>query len=163
VCHPLFFFRNMPLDISLAGAFMPTSRRNFIRTSLVISTALPALSAGRAQEETPSTPTPRAFDLDEMTPDALQSGMRPGPYSSHSITEKYLARIQEIDKAGPLLNSVIEVNPEALEIADSLDKERKEKGERGPLHGIPVLIKDNIDTADRMNTTAGSLALIGSR
>jgi amidase len=89
--------------------------------------------------------------------------MRSGEQTSRALAEKYLARIQEIDKAGPLVNSVIEVNPEALEIADSLDKERKEKGERGPLHGIPVLIKDNIDTADRMNTTAGSLALIGSR
>ena len=142
---------------------MPTSRRNFIRTSFAISTGLPALAAARVQEEPSSTPTPRAFELDEMNLDALQSAMRSGQFSSHSLTEKYLARIQEIDKAGPLLNSVIEVNPEALEIADSLDKERKEKGERGPLHGIPILIKDNIDTADRMNTTAGSLALIGSR
>ena len=141
---------------------MPTSRRNFIRASLAVS-ALPALSAARVQEEPSSTPTPRAFELDEMTVDALQSGMRSGQFTSHSIAEKYLARIQEIDKAGPRLNAVIEVNPEALEIAVSLDKERKEKGERGPLHGIPVLIKDNIDTADRMNTTAGSLALIGSR
>ncbi len=141
---------------------MPTSRRNFIRAGLAAG-ALPALSAAHVQEESPSTPTPRAFELDEMTLDALQSGMRSGQFTSHSLTGKYLARIQEIDKGGPLLNAVIEVNPEALEIADSLDKERKEKGERGPLHGIPVLIKDNIDTADRMNTTAGSLALIGSR
>ena len=138
------------------------SRRNFIRAGLAVS-ALPALSAARVQEEPSSTPTPRAFELDEMALDALQSGMRSGQLTSRSITEKYLARIQEIDKAGPRLNAVIEVNPEALEIADSLDKERKEKGERGALHGIPVLIKDNIDTADRMNTTAGSLALIGSR
>jgi amidase len=142
---------------------MPTSRRNFIGTGLAAAVALPALSAARLQEESSSTPTPRPFELDEMTLDALQNSLRPGQFTSHSITEKYLARIQEIDKAGPRLNSVIEVNPEALEIADALDKERKEKGERGPLHGIPILIKDNIDTADRMNTTAGSLALIGSR
>ena len=144
----------------------PTSRRNFLRTSLAASAGtavLPALSAARAQDQSSATPTPRAFELDEMTLDALQNAMRSGQYSAHSLTEKYLARIQEIDKAGALLNSVIEVNPEALEIADALDKERKEKGERGPLHGVPVLIKDNIDTADRMNTTAGSLALIGSR
>jgi len=144
---------------------MSTSRRNFLRTSVAITAgtaAYPAFSSAQDQEQ-PTTPTPKAFELDEMTIDALQSSMRSGEQTSRSLTEKYLARIQEIDKAGPLVNSVIEVNPEALEIADSLDKERKEKGERGPLHGIPVLIKDNIDTADRMNTTAGSLALIGSR
>ncbi len=89
--------------------------------------------------------------------------MNSGRYSARSITEMYLARIEAVDKQGPLLNSVIEVNPDALAIADSLDKERKEKGPRGPLHGIPVLIKDNIDTADRMATTAGSLALVGSK
>jgi amidase len=74
-----------------------------------------------------------------------------------------LSRIEEIDKSGPSLNSVIEINPDALTIADALDKEHKEKGARGPMHGIPVLIKDNIDTADRMQTTAGSLALLGSK
>ena len=77
--------------------------------------------------------------------------------------EKYLARIEEIDRQGPAINSVIELNPDALEIADALDKERKDKGARGPLHGIPVLIKDNIDTADTMATTAGSLALVGAQ
>ena len=76
------------------------------------------------------------------------------------MTEKYLARIEAVDKSGPAVNSVIEVNPDAAEIAESLDRERKEKGARGPLHGIPVLIKDNIDTADKMMTTAGSLALV---
>ena len=89
----------------------------------------------------------------------LQDGMKSGKYTARSIAEKYLARIEEIDKHGPALNTVIEVNPDALAIADSLDAERKAKGPRGPLHGIPVLIKDNIDTADRMMTTAGSLAL----
>jgi amidase len=106
----------------------------------------------------------REFELDEFTIDDLQQAMQSGKYSSRSLTEKYLARIQEIDKGGPRINSVIEVNPEALEIAEALDRERKDKdkGARGPLHGIPLLIKDNIDTADRMNTTAGSLALLGS-
>ncbi|MGA2425911.1 MAG: amidase, partial [Terriglobales bacterium] len=74
----------------------------------------------------------------------------------------YLQRIREIDKAGPMVNAVIEINPDALEIAEALDRERKATGPRGPLHGIPVLIKDNIDTGDRMSTTAGSLALLGS-
>src|SRR5205823_616265 len=76
---------------------------------------------------------------------------------------KYLARIDAIDRRGPGLRSVLEVNPDALALADALDNERKGKGPRGPLHGIPVLIKDNIDTADRMATTAGSLALVGAR
>ena len=89
--------------------------------------------------------------------------MASGKYTSRALTEKYLARIDEIDKRGPMLNSVIELNPDALAIAESLDKERKGKAPRGPLHGIPVVIKDNIDTADRMQTTAGSLALVGSR
>ena len=103
------------------------------------------------------------FELDEITIDDLQKAFLSGQYSSRSLAEKYLARIQEIDKAGPMVNSVIELNPEALQIADALDQERKAKGPRGPLHGIPVLIKDNIDTRDRMNTTAGSLALLGAR
>jgi amidase len=103
------------------------------------------------------------FELDEITIAVLQEGMKSGKYTARSIAAKYLARIDQIDKQGPALNSVIEINPDALSIAEALDKERKEKGPRGPLHGIPVLIKDNIDTADRMMTTAGSLALIGSK
>ena len=106
---------------------------------------------------------PKPFELNEVTIAELQNGMKSGKYTSHSITEKYLQRIEEIDKRGPAINSVIEINPDALAIATALDRERKEKGSsRGPLHGIPVLIKDNIDTADRMMTTAGSLALLGS-
>jgi amidase len=89
--------------------------------------------------------------------------MSSGKFSSRAITEKYLARIEEIDRRGPAVNSVLEINPEAHSIAESLDRERQEKKARGPLHGIPVLIKDNIDTADKMQTTAGSLALLGSR
>jgi len=89
--------------------------------------------------------------------------MQSGRYSGHSLVEKYVNRIHEIDKAGPALNSIIELNPDAESIAANLDRERKDKGARGPLHGIPILIKDNIDTADRMMTTAGSLALVGSK
>jgi amidase len=88
--------------------------------------------------------------------------MRSGKYTSLSITKKYLDRIQDIDKDGPAVNSVIEINPDAQAIATQLDRDRKAGNIRGPLHGIPVLIKDNIDTADRMMTTAGSLALLGS-
>lgn len=87
--------------------------------------------------------------------------MQAGELTSRAITEMYLKRIEEIDKEGPKLNSIIEVNSDALSIADSLDKERKDGKVRGPLHGVPVLIKDNIDTADKMMTTAGSLALEG--
>jgi len=103
------------------------------------------------------------FELDEITIDDLQKAFQSGHLSSRSVTEKYLARIAKIDKAGPMLNSIIELNPDALQIAEALDQERKAKGPRGPLHGVPILIKDNIDTGDRMNTTAGSLALLGSR
>jgi amidase len=102
-----------------------------------------------------------AFDLDEVTIAGLQQRMESGRETARSIAEKYLKRIEEIDRTGPQLHSVIEVNPDALTIADALDAERKAKGPRGPLHGIPVLIKDNIATADRMMTTAGSLALEG--
>ena len=103
-----------------------------------------------------------AFELDEATISDLQEAMKSGKLTSRSITEKYLARIDQIDKQGPAINAIIELNPDALSIADAMDRERKEKGPRGPLHGIPILIKDNIDTADKMMTTAGSLALVGS-
>src|SRR5438874_10042230 len=89
--------------------------------------------------------------------------MKSGGISAQSFAQAYLDLINEIDKSGPGLNSIIEFNPDAIAIAESLDKEFKEKGVRGPLHGIPVLIKDNIETADRMQTTAGSLALLGSK
>jgi amidase len=102
-------------------------------------------------------------EFDEITISDLEDGMRSGKFTSRSIVEHYLARIDTIDRRGPALKSVIEVNPDALEIAEELDKERNEKGVRGPMHGIPVLIKDNIDTADRMMTTAGSMALAGSK
>ena len=104
----------------------------------------------------------RPFELDELSVAAFQDGMKSGKYTARSLTEKYLARIEAIDRRGPKLTSVIEINPDALAIAEGLDKERKAKGSRGPMHGIPVLIKDNIGTHDRMMTTAGSLALEGS-
>src|SRR3974377_2436081 len=89
--------------------------------------------------------------------------MRSGRLTSRLMTERYLASIDSIDRQGPMLRSVIEINPDALAIAEALDRERKDKGPRGPMHGIPLLIKDNIDTRDKMATTAGSLALVGSR
>ncbi len=92
----------------------------------------------------------------------LQAKMNSGAISARSLTEMYLERIEALDKQGPAVNAIIELNPDALAIADSLDAERRAKGPRGPLHGIAILLKDNIDTADRMSTTAGSLALAGS-
>jgi amidase len=102
------------------------------------------------------------FELDEATIVQLQDWMANGRYSSRQLVERYLRRIEQLDRNGPQLRSIAEINPEALAIAASLDEERKTKGPRGPLHGIPIVIKDNIDTADRMTTTAGSLALEGS-
>jgi amidase len=103
------------------------------------------------------------FELNELSITDLSARMRAGKLTARALAEKYLARIETIDRKGLTLGSVIEVNSDALEAAESLDKERAARGERGLLHGIPVLIKDNIDTADRMATTAGSLALVGSK
>src|SRR5688500_12376571 len=103
------------------------------------------------------------FELDESTITELQQGLQSGKYTTKALVEKYTDRINDIDKKGPTLRSVIELNPDAESIAATLDRERKDRGARGPLHGIPILIKDNIDTSDRMMTTAGSLALVGSR
>jgi amidase len=100
--------------------------------------------------------------LEELTITAMQEGMHSGRFTARTLTEMYLARIEAIDKSGPAINSVIELNPDALAIAEALDRQRKEGHVRGPMHGIPILIKDNIDTADRMHTTAGSLALAES-
>src|SRR5262245_1176943 len=108
-------------------------------------------------------PAAQPFPLEEATAAQLQDAMTSGRYTAHQIADMYLRRIEEIDRNGPTLRSVIEINPDALAIADALDAERKAKGPRGPLHGIPILIKENIGTADTMMTTAGSLALEGSR
>ena len=142
------------------------NRRDFLKTGIAVpvAAAIPflALAENSASSSVPDS-TVRPFELDEIAIADLQNAMNSGKLTAHSITRKYLDRIAAIDKKGPSLNSVIEINPDALAIADSLDKERKAKGPRGPMHGIPVLIKDNIDTADRMSTTAGSLALVGSK
>ena len=109
-----------------------------------------------------AVPAPPSFPLSEASATQLQDWMSTGRYTARQIAQLYLDRIEQIDRQGPRLGSVIEINPDALAIAEGLDTERAQKGLRGPLHGIPVLIKDNIDTADRMSTTAGSLALEGS-
>jgi amidase len=134
------------------------NRRQFLTAGLA-STLLAAPSSGFAASDEKEDST---FDLAELSISDLQAGMQSAKYTSRTLVEKYLARIESIDQHGPTLRSVIEVNPEAMKLADALDKERKEKGPRGPLHGIPILIKDNIDTADRMSTTAGSLLMLGA-
>jgi len=145
-----------------------SSRRKFLHNSLTAGAAAvalrPALSAAR--EITPpanSSADVKPFELEEITISELQDGLKSGKLTAHSLVEKYTARIEEIDKRGPAINAIIEMNTDAHQIAGALDQERKTKGPRGPLHGVPVLIKDNIDTADRMMTTAGSLALVGSK
>lgn len=117
--------------------------------------------AGETPQATGSA-APALADLEEATIPRLQEGMRSGRYTARALVEAYLARIAMLDQEGPALNQILELNPEALAIADRLDAERKARKLRGPLHGIPILLKDNIDTADRMTTTAGSLALAGS-
>jgi len=146
---------------------LPFNRRNFLRVGIAGGTFL-AVSpiVGRTSEEPApqiTSPPPPPFDLEEVSIAELSEGMKSGKYTARSVAESYLSRIQQIDKSGPALNSIIELNPDALAIADALDKERKEKGPCGPMHGIPVVIKDNIATSDKMSTTAGSLALVGSK
>ncbi len=140
---------------------MPYYLRMLPSFSSVVRRVVPIIGAmvavAYAQPPAPSSP----FDLEEATIGTLQQHMQSGQDSSRSIVDKYLARIEAIDRSGPTLRSVIEINPEARTIADQLDAERKGGRVRGPLHGIPVLIKDNIATADRMMTTAGSFALEG--
>ncbi len=141
-------------------------RRTFLHSTAAASalTLVNLASPAKLQSARASTDSsPADFELDEVSITDLQRHMQSGRYSAHSLVEKYVNRIHEIDKAGPALNSIIELNPDAESIAANLDRERKDKGARGPLHGIPILIKDNIDTADRMMTTAGSLALVGSK
>jgi amidase len=143
------------------------NRRKFLETSalgyaLAITQPASAIAARDFSPDHLPSP-PKDFELEEITITELQDGMKSGRFTARSLVKKYLDRIDDIDKHGPAINSVIEINPDAISIAEGLDRERKEKGARGPLHGIPILIKDNIDTADRMMTTAGSLALVGSR
>lgn len=128
-------------------------RRELLKAGALTAGGLLVESA-IAQEE--DRPTPEERGIAE-----LQRLMERGRLTSRTLVRRYLRRIEELDRRGPTLRSVLEINPDALAIAESLDRERKQKGARGPLHGIPILIKDNIDTADRMTTTAGSLALEG--
>jgi amidase len=119
-------------------------------------------SAAGASAPAPATGAVAAFELDEATIPELQAALAAGRQTSRGLVEAYLGRIAALDRRGPELRAVLETNPDALAIAGALDAERQAKGPRGPLHGIPILIKDNVATHDRMSTTAGSLALAGS-
>jgi amidase len=130
-------------------------RRDFVELML--------LTGGSAMTAQATTTHGTTFDVAEKTVAELQAVMASGKTTAQQLVRLYLARIAAVDKAGPKLNSVIELNPDALAIATALDAERKAKGARGPLHGIPVLLKDNIATADKMQTTAGSMALVGMK
>ena len=141
------------------GSPSASSRRQFLQSTVMGGVAA-ALSPALAQAAQSAAPEVPSFELDEVTVRELQQGLNSGQLTARALAERYLARVEAIDKR--TINSLIEVNPDALAIAEQLDHERKAKGPRGPLHGIPVLIKDNIGTRDRMTTTAGSLALQGS-
>jgi amidase len=141
-------------------------RRKFLRSGSLTGIGLTtaggwqlALRSHQSQNPDPVNAT-RTLDLEEITVTELQNRMQSGEQSSVSITKAYIERIEQIDRNGPRLNSIIELNPDAIAIAENLDKERKQGKIRGPLHGIPILVKDNINTGDGMLTTAGSLALI---
>ncbi len=147
-------------------------RRHFLHhgtQAAVAATLLPlaagataAASVATAPTAAPETPAVD-FDLAEASITDLQARLQSGKSTSRILCQGYLDRIAQFDKAGPKLNAVIELNPDALKIADALDKERKTGKLRGPLHGIPILLKDNIDTGDQMQTTAGALALASNR
>ena len=143
------------------------TRREFLELGAAAGVASVAGAACRTRlpGPRPGLPGPAIppFALQEATLADLERGLESGKYTAHALCESYLARIDDLDRRGPMLRSVIETNPDALSSADELDAERKAKGPRGPLHGIPILIKDNIATADRMATTAGSFALVGAK
>jgi amidase len=129
------------------------NRRAFLRWGAGLAAALSVDGLGR---------TPAAYaSVEEPTIAELQAAMASGRLSAHTLVAWYLARVEALDRRGPSLHSIIEINPDLFDIAFALDAERAAKGPRGPLHGIPILLKDNIDTADRMMTTAGSFALVG--
>ncbi len=138
-------------------------RRKFLKNTSAagLSSILIAGNSVIAQTEKKNIPTDE-FELNEVTIDMLQQYMQSGKYTSRRITEIYLKRIAAIDKNGPKLNAIIELNSDALSIADAMDAERKAGKLRGSMHGIPVLIKDNINTGDKMMTTAGASALEGN-
>jgi amidase len=140
------------------------SRRDFLYGSTIPPLAAAGLSGCGFNQKSGGEPPEKdySFELDEISIRELSLGLQNGKYSSEDITRLYLERIENLDRQGPELHAIIETNPDALQIARDLDEEMRKKGPRSPLHGIPVVVKDNIDTHDGMTTTAGSLALEGS-
>ncbi|MGN6534047.1 MAG: amidase [Ginsengibacter sp.] len=142
------------------------NRRRFLKNGTLASFGLPAFISASNFKKTVAVKNETGLfedeSLVETTISALQEKMKNGTLTSKSITEWYLNRIEKIDKNGPSINCVIELNPDAISIAEAMDSERKKGKVRSALHGIPVLIKDNINTGDKMMTTAGSLALLGN-
>ncbi|MFO0229676.1 amidase family protein, partial [Gemmatimonas sp.] len=142
-------------------------RRHFLNTAgavaagaALVPQVVHAAAPAAVTDPTPSATQPPAFAFEEATAAGVLARMQAGTLTSSTLTAAYLARIAAIDAAGPRLRSVIEVNPDAMAMARERDAERRAGRVRGPLHGLPVLGKDNLDTADRMQTTAGSLALV---
>src|SRR5262245_34109113 len=148
------------LPIAESAVGNPFSRRTFMRAAIGVSitslaNSVPATLHASSHEDR-SRLSYDGFELEEVSLKELQEGMEAGKWTARSIAEAYLGRIEAVDRKGPNLGSIMETNKEALEIADALDRERRERGPRGPMHGIPVLLKDNIDTGDSQQTTAGS-------
>jgi len=139
------------------------SRRDFVELGSLAAAAAALPAMGRERAEALAVPKEQqAFALEEITIAQLQDDMKSGKRTARGITQAYLGRIAAMNAQGPTLRAVLETNPDALDLADQLDAERKQGRVRGPLHGVPVIVKDNIDTHDRMQTTAGSLALEGN-
>jgi amidase len=145
------------------------NRRTFLEKTSAATVSIPVLWALACDSTTKTEPesSPQIqdftkFELNEVSIRQLQAWMESGKYTARKLVDLYIERIEQVDKKGPFLNSVIEINPDAATLADQLDEERKSGKVRGVLHGIPVLIKDNIDTADSMQTTAGSIAMRGN-
>src|SRR5438445_7822601 len=155
------------MDDRRAGSRDGIDRRSFLKYSAVAgaaASAIPALGIAGAPNASAATAAPGdSFRWNEATIAELQAAMGSGEITSLGLTRAYIGRIESKDLSGPTLNSVIQLNPDAEAIAAALDDERQAGHVRGPLHGIPILVKDNVATADKMETTAGSLALLGSK
>jgi amidase len=140
------------------------NRRKFVLIALMGAAMLSGLNGGQvmaAAGGNAGSDKKGALVIQDASISDLQTAMESGKTTSVALVKAYLERIKKIDKSGPTINSIIELNPDALAIAAALDIERKNTGSRSPMHGIPILIKDNIATADKMETTAGSLAMVG--
>ncbi|MDP9296425.1 MAG: amidase [Actinomycetota bacterium] len=156
------------MDTPSAGGPGKLNRRSFIKYSAAAGAAAGAatrlgMSPASAASRSRTSASTDSFEWSEATIAELQAAMASGRITAKALTAAYIERIEDLDLSGPQLNSVIEINPAAEAIAEERDRERRAGHARGPLHGIPILLKDNVATLDRMQTTAGSLALLGSK